>query len=442
MISLLGTGASSKVYLAEHLKLKTYRAIKCIRKTHPVQSQFLLEASLLINLKHPGIPIIYDIEEDESSVYIIEEFVRGESLKTFLLHQDSISPQYIMQFGIQLCEILEYLHNYKPYPILYQDLKPDHIILYGNQLKIVDFGIASYITSQGNYFQKFGTVGFAAPEQYKSGLITIAADIYGVGVVLELLANKSLKNCSKNLNRIIQKSKAVKAEDRFETTSQMKKVLQQELEHTCRKAKPSGKKYLLPKIAVVGAKHGVGTTHVAISLTSFLNQKNEPCIYLEENSEVISAMVHQNYCQEESDGEFSYEYFTGMPYNGEENEREKRQERVYVKDCKNDIEIALGGDADLVIFVISGRLWEQEAVVEAYEKIKYIENLILLCNYNDKQNAKKYATVLQRNVYCFPLDENPFCVSKEKKKLFTLLLKKEGRKKVSVLSTWKRIKKQ
>ena len=131
-----------------------------------------------------------------------------------------------------------------------------------------------------------------------------------------------------------------------------------------------------------------------------------------------------------------------MPYNGEENEREKRQECVYVKDCKNDIEIALGGDADLVIFVISGRLWEQEAVVEAYEKIKYIENLILLCNYNDKQNAKKYATVLQRNVYCFPLDENPFCVSKEKKKLFTLLLKKEGRKKVSVLSTWKRIKKQ
>ena len=51
--------------LAEHRKLKAYRAVKCVSKSaHPMQPQLLLEADILKNLKHPGIPTIYDVEED------------------------------------------------------------------------------------------------------------------------------------------------------------------------------------------------------------------------------------------------------------------------------------------------------------------------------------------------------------------------------------------
>lgn len=128
------------------------------------EAGFPAEASLLKNLNHPGIPIIYDIEEDDTYYYIIEEFIRGESLDTFVLHQETISQELIIEFCIQLCEILDYLHHYAPYPILYQDLKPEHIILCGNQLKLIDFGIASFFTGSGKHFQKFGTKGYAAPE--------------------------------------------------------------------------------------------------------------------------------------------------------------------------------------------------------------------------------------------------------------------------------------
>ena len=84
VIRLLGKGSSSTVYLTRHLKLKDYRAIKCISKNQQ-PTQFQAEAKLLKNLNHPGIPIIYDMEEDQDNVYIIEEFIQGESLQTVII---------------------------------------------------------------------------------------------------------------------------------------------------------------------------------------------------------------------------------------------------------------------------------------------------------------------------------------------------------------------
>lgn len=80
---------------------------------------------------------------------MIEEYIQGESLETFVSHQKSISEELIVKLGIQLCDIFTYLHHLSPYPILYQDLKPEHIILCGDQVKLLDFGIASFFTGFG-----------------------------------------------------------------------------------------------------------------------------------------------------------------------------------------------------------------------------------------------------------------------------------------------------
>ena len=162
VLSTLGTGNSSTVYLAEHIRLNVYRAIKCIPKDTSLVSSPSSEATLLKNLNHPGIPIIYDIEEDEHFFYIIEEFIQGQSIDTFVSYQ-KISHELLIKFGIQLCDILDYLHHLMPYPILYQDLKPEHIIVCGNQIKLIDFGIASFFTGSGKNYQIYGTMDFAAP---------------------------------------------------------------------------------------------------------------------------------------------------------------------------------------------------------------------------------------------------------------------------------------
>ena len=129
IISVLGSGSTGTVYLAKHLKLEIFRAIKRIPKhsagisSFSQKADFLTEARLLKNLNHPGIPLIYDIEEDNDYIYMIEEYIQGESLETYVLHPKDISQELIIKIGVQLCEILDYLHHLSPYPILYQDRK-------------------------------------------------------------------------------------------------------------------------------------------------------------------------------------------------------------------------------------------------------------------------------------------------------------------------------
>ena len=148
-------------------------------------SSILSEANILAKLRHPGIPIVYDIEEDEAFYYIIEEYVEGESLEK-LLWNTSVSQEYMIQIGIQLCGIVSFLHSQKPFPVLHQDLKPSHIIVCGNQVKLIDFGIASYITSRGKNYQNYGTKGFAAPEQYGEYELHTVSDIYAIGAIFSL----------------------------------------------------------------------------------------------------------------------------------------------------------------------------------------------------------------------------------------------------------------
>ena len=120
----------------------------------------LKEASLIKNLKHPHIPIIYDIYEDDISICIIEE--------------------YISDIGVKLCNILEYLHNYQD-GIIHLDIKPDNIIIdENNNVKLIDFGNALY----GDESQQLSMLspGYAAPEQYDNRQLTRSADIYSVGM--------------------------------------------------------------------------------------------------------------------------------------------------------------------------------------------------------------------------------------------------------------------
>lgn len=226
------------MYLAEHLKLNQYRAIKCIPKTLSRSASPDMEAGLLKNLRHPGIPMIYDTEEDESYYYVVEEYIQGESLFAFVQNQDNISQETVISFGIQLCEIIEYLHNQKPKPILYLDLKPEHIILCGKQLKLIDFSIATELNDSGNLFRSCGTRGFAAPEQYTGCGIKQQTDIFGIGAVLYYMLTKEIlppllkasftfpKYCSNNFKKIILKAVSPGLEQRYRYVEQLRLELE------------------------------------------------------------------------------------------------------------------------------------------------------------------------------------------------------------------------
>lgn len=196
VIELLGQGGTSDVYLAENVKLGNFFAIKKALKNDN-RINLLAEPNILKHLNHPAIPKIIDIEEDDEAIYIIEEYINGTHLKSFKCANQKIEEAQLVDWALQICNVLKYLHQRKPNPIIYRDLKPENIILMEDgQLKIIDFGIArEYKEESTNDTVPIGTRGYAAPEQYGIGQSDERTDIFSLGMTLYyLLTNKNLSH--------------------------------------------------------------------------------------------------------------------------------------------------------------------------------------------------------------------------------------------------------
>lgn len=195
IIKILGNGAMGQVYLGR--KTNNLYAIKQAVFS-PLESEeqvflklFLREAKLLKNILHPGIPKYYESFKYGNEVYIIMEYIEGKSLEDILKETSNpIEENRIIQWGIELCEIFFYLHTLKPQPVIYRDLKPANIIITPEDtVRLIDFGVARYYNpGKQRDTMRFGTPGYAAPEQYIGpGQSTPRSDIYALGVVLHRL---------------------------------------------------------------------------------------------------------------------------------------------------------------------------------------------------------------------------------------------------------------
>lgn len=414
------------MYLAEHLKLRAFRAIKQISKSGVDRSTVLSEAELLKNLKHPGIPIIYDVEEDENNIYIIEEYIEGESLEAFVLHQNQISEKKIIQIGVQLCEILDYLHHLKPYPILYLDMKPEHIFLCADQIRLVDFGISAYLDEKNKIYAPYGTEGYVAPERYHNRSLGVWTDIYGVGCVLSFLAKEGGTVLSKRLSVVLKRAMKEEMAFRYASALEMKQELLYLERRRLSLRKKRTKQHLLRTIAVYGSTKRVGVTHFSIALVSFLNEIGYYSFYQEENGRNDLWKIYANHKNVvEKAGFLFYEYFCAKIRMTDEGQSMQFDYRVVdygsLEDMAENRE-----EADTLILLVGARDWEKEKAFEVFEKYRDYKKIIFVSNYGDQKAAREYARFTGRRVYCFPLDENPFCVNEPKAQFFQKMLEKEG----------------
>src|ERR1019366_2323410 len=94
----------------------------------------------------------------------------------------------VLEIGIQLCSVLDYLHTRQP-PIIFRDLKPTNIMrTWHGQLYLIDFGIARHFKpGQAKDTIPFGSPGYAAPEQYGKAQTSSLSDIYSLGTLLHYL---------------------------------------------------------------------------------------------------------------------------------------------------------------------------------------------------------------------------------------------------------------
>lgn len=240
---LLGKGDKSRVYLAENIKLGTLWAIKQIEKGPGNDNSQLVEPDILKKLDHPALPRIFDVIEDDAHIYIIVDYIEGTPLDKELKEEGNFSEQRVIKWGIQLCDVLTYLHNFKPNPIIYRDMKPSNIILTeGDRLKLVDFGIArEYKAGNPDDTVYIGTRGYAAPEQYGSGQTSAKSDIYSLGVTLHHLVTgvgpdrltcevRPIREFNDELSlefeAILQKCTQKHPGDRYASADELKEALQ------------------------------------------------------------------------------------------------------------------------------------------------------------------------------------------------------------------------
>lgn len=264
---LLANGSGGEVFLAEHIVLGEQRVMKRLLKNRPFYAERRREAHTLQQLQHAAIPRIYDIEEDDTACYIIEEYMGGETLYDFLARQKCLPTSVISQYSIQLCEIIEYLHQSG---ILYLDVKPENILIQGETLSLIDFGGA--IRKKECAGVVFGTPGYAAPEQY-DGLAEERSDVYGIGCVLGVMLGEE-NTGRKELIRIQEKCVQKIPERRYESVAAVKRELEQFAFGT-RKKKKAGYRESFRSIGIVGVHEGAESGALCMMLATNLNEREK-----------------------------------------------------------------------------------------------------------------------------------------------------------------------
>ena len=192
VLKLIGKGGMSKVYLAMDKNLNKQWAIKEIeRKAYDKNNEVVVasamaEANMMKKLDYPSLPRIVDIIEKENVIYVVMDYIEGETLSSVLSKEGAQPQEVVIEWAKELCRVLDYLHTQNP-PIIYRDMKPANIMLQPNgNIKLIDFGIAREYKEQNLADTvSLGTKGYAAPEQFGGkGQTDARTDVYCLGVTL------------------------------------------------------------------------------------------------------------------------------------------------------------------------------------------------------------------------------------------------------------------
>lgn len=193
VLSYLGQGSFSQVYLTTDQAWRgNLVALKEIPTAHfsdkeyaAFNARFLQEAAFLMRLQHPGLPRVVEFFAEGSNYYLALEWVPGHTLEHEVEQRDRVAEGEILEWGLQLAEVLAYLHGQKPYPILLGDLKPSNVVIdYHGRIRVIDFGVATYAAPDQNREYALVSPGFSPPEQYENVRLDPRCDIYALGATL------------------------------------------------------------------------------------------------------------------------------------------------------------------------------------------------------------------------------------------------------------------
>lgn len=266
LIARIGAGGMGEVWKAEDMRLGRPVAIKilpdAVASDSEATARMRREARTAAQLNHPNIATIHAFDEAEGQTFIVMEFVAGEPLSA-LIRKKTLSEADVCRIGRGVAEALAEAHEKG---VIHRDIKPDNIIVSGQRVKVLDFGIAkrvglqhaahddptAFVTQQGMIL---GTVHYMSPEQALGKTLDARTDIFSLGVVLYEAATGKLPFAgetitetitqivrdeaeapirlnpaiSAGLNAIIERCLKKKREDRFASAADLAAALDAQL---------------------------------------------------------------------------------------------------------------------------------------------------------------------------------------------------------------------
>ncbi len=253
IVELIDIGLISKMYKAYDTKYNKYVFVKELITKYKVPylrqqavEQFKGEARILFKYKHINLPKFDDYFDYEENRYLIIDYIEGNRLSTLVEGEEDFLPEkLVIQWGIDLCDVLSYFHNMEPKPVIFRDMNPHSIFLSEEGiLKLIDFGISKEYEIEGKTrdVAKVMIPHYSPIEQHSGGTDT-RSDIYSLGATLYYLITKEppmdsltrsfedepMKTCkeinphiSLELDGIIMKAMEMSRKNRYQNIEEMK----------------------------------------------------------------------------------------------------------------------------------------------------------------------------------------------------------------------------
>jgi len=250
VVEILGQGGMGSVYRAVDENLGVDVALKeNLFTTDEYARQFRREAVILASLRHPNLTRVTDhfVIENQGQ-YLVMDYIEGEDLRQRMDRVGLLNEDEVVIIGAAICDALNYLHTRIP-PIVHRDIKPGNVkITPQGQIFLVDFGLAKIIqmgqaTTTG---ARAMTPGYSPPEQYgtartdhRSDLFSLGATLYAAltGVIPEDALARAMEQVeltstrkrnpkiSRRMAAVIEKSLAVRPDDRYQDAEEYKQAL-------------------------------------------------------------------------------------------------------------------------------------------------------------------------------------------------------------------------
>lgn len=233
--NLIGKGGSSSVYmgiLPDGLKI----AVKITKLTEMIFKDFLVEADIITTLQHHLIVPLIGVSIDSNQLITVYKCFSKGSLDKHLHGESPVSWDSRLKVAVRISEVLCYLHDECPLPVIHRDIKPSNFLLSDNLEPLLsDFGLAIWAQKKDesfslNYSDVAGTFGYLAPEYLMHGKVSEKMDVYSFGIVLLELLTGRKPICSENLAKKNRDSLVMWARKKLEKSDSQMEILDPNLE--------------------------------------------------------------------------------------------------------------------------------------------------------------------------------------------------------------------